>query len=111
MDDTGGDDMGSGIHGHKLRFFSVFFGFEIGSGDLSGAAELLGRRFRSWQGVWVVLRPGVDVFSVVGRSVHGCFYGASWLWRPVASHKEHLHLALFPGNLSLSLSLFMVLEL
>lgn len=90
--------MDSGIHGHKLWFFGLFFGFQIGSWDLSGAAQLLGRRFRSRQGFRVVLRPGVAVFSVVGGDVHGCFHGASWLWHPMASHQEYHHLALFPGK-------------
>jgi hypothetical protein len=39
MDDIGGDDMGSGIHELKLRFFCLFFGFEIGSQDLLGASD------------------------------------------------------------------------
>lgn len=105
MDDIGGNNMDSGIYRHKLWFLCLFFVFEIGSWDFPGAVELFGCGLWSWKSVWLVFWADLDVFSTLGGAVHGCFHGVTWLWHSVAPHQRRPHLALFPGTLSLSLSL------
>lgn len=101
MDDTGGDDLDSGLHGDQLRLLRLLVEPEVGDGDLAGAAELPGRGVGSREGVRVVLGPGAHVPAAVGGHVHVGVHGAHRLRHPVARHQGNPNATLHPGTLSL----------
>ena len=86
MDDSGGDDLDSSLHWHQFRFLDVLVGFEIGSRDISGAAQLPRRRFRSRQGFRLVLGARAFVFPSLDGSLRCGDNGIRWVWCSVARH-------------------------
>ena len=98
MDDPSGYCMDSSIYGDKFRFFSIFVGAEGGSRGVTDATELFSDGVGPWQGVWVVVGVGLDVFAVVGGDAHCCLHGTSWLRNPMACDSGIYHLALFCGK-------------
>lgn len=97
VDDTGGDDLDTGVYGDEFRFLGVFIGDEIGTRDFAGAAQLLGGGVGFGESVGVVIGISVDVFAVVGCYVHCCIFGVCWVWSPMACHLRIVLSSLFPG--------------
>jgi hypothetical protein len=97
VDDSGGDDMDTGIYGDELRLLVLLVGSEVGAWDIAGPAKLPLGGLRYGEGIRVVFRGVSYVLPCVGCHVHGCFLGALWLWPPVACHSESRLFALFPG--------------
>lgn len=95
MDDSGGDDLDSGIHRYQLRFLFLLVGVEVRAGDFASPAQLLGHGLGFGQGFRVVLRLGLDVFSSVGCAFHGRLHGVHRLWLSMARHSPNHSLALF----------------
>ena len=86
MDDSGGDDLDSSLHRNQFRFLDVLVGFEIGSRDFSGAAELPRRRFGSREGFRLVIGARAFVFPSLDGSLRGGDYGIRRVWCSVARH-------------------------
>lgn len=106
MDDSGGDDMDPGVYGDQLRLLGLLIDDEVGSGDFSGAAQLPCGGVGPREGIRVVLRPCLQMPTLVGGYVHFRFHGSFRLRPPVACYSECHCLALFRGNFPpLSLSL------
>ena len=108
MDDTGGNNMDSGLHRNKLRLLIILFTSEISAGDFTASTQLSLCGIWSGQGFWVVLWGLSLLFASLPPPLHGCFHGSPWLWPPMASHPKTRLLALCSGqqpSLSLSLSL------
>ncbi|XP_077234803.1 protein NUCLEAR FUSION DEFECTIVE 4-like isoform X2 [Tasmannia lanceolata] len=97
MDDTGGHDLDPGLHGYQFRFLFLFVRSEIGAWDLTGSAQLFGRRIRPWKDSRMVFRTRSPLSPLIGCPFHGCFNGSRWIRIPVAPHTGHHFLAIFRG--------------
>lgn len=97
MDDIGGDDMDTGIHGNQLRFLRVLLRHEVSTQHLPGATQLPRHRQRLGQGLWLVLWPRPHVPSPPSRHLHRFLHGFTWLWPPMAPPQQPHHSPLFPG--------------
>ncbi|KAH6831256.1 Major facilitator superfamily protein [Perilla frutescens var. hirtella] len=101
MDDSGGDDLDSGVHGDELRLLGVLVGDEVRFGGVAGAAQLSRHRVGPRQGVGMVVRGGADVAAAVGGYVRGRGYGADRLRRAVARDQQRDYAALFCAGCSI----------
>ncbi|KAK9699086.1 hypothetical protein RND81_08G152000 [Saponaria officinalis] len=80
MDDTGGGNVDTGIHGDELRLWGVLGGDEGRDGVVAGGIELLGDGVGYGEDVGVVVGGGVDVAAGVG-GCGGCrSNGVCWVW-------------------------------
>lgn len=98
MDDTGGNNVDTGVHGDQLRLLVVLVDAEVSAGDITGGAELSVGGVRHGEGVWVVFRGFAAVPAPVGRDDHFCADRAGRLRRPVARHPADHLTPLLPGN-------------
>lgn len=97
MDDSGGDDLDSGVHGNEFRLLGVLVGDEICTEDISGAAQLPGHRVGPWEGGGMVVGTGAEVAAAMGGDVHGSGDGVDWVRCAMARHYEPHYVALFCG--------------